>query len=155
MVRALSDNNDSTAGEVHFTPRRATQMLPLVRRIVADILRLNQSITLQREQIKGIDHLPETISQADYQEELRDIRASLEADEQRLESCLNELNALGIEPHQPLDGTIDFPAVMNRRRVWLCWHPDDERVEHWHESGQSADQRKKIESHSFGHESVN
>lgn len=155
MVRAIRDKNDPAAGDSPFTPRRATEMLPLVRRIAADMLRLSESITAQREQIKGIDNLPETIEHADYQEELRDIRTSLTADEERLQACLGELASLGIEAHHPIDGSIDFPAVINRREVCLCWHPDDETVNHWHEQGESSQSRQKVERHSFGHESLN
>ena len=155
MVRAIRDNNDSTAGAVHFTPSSATIMLPLVRRIVADLIRLNEAIESQKEQLKGIDRLPETIERTDYQEELRDIRASLSDDQKRLQVCLGELAALGLEPHLPIDGGVDFPAMLNRRRVRLCWHPDDERVDHWHEPGQSSDSRQKVDPQSFGQESLN
>jgi len=157
MVRAISDNNnDSTAGQrAAFTPCSATNMLPLIRRIVADMLQLSRSIDAQREQLRGIDKLPETIDQADYREELSDIRGSLVDDERRLEVCFNELTALGLEVHQPFDGSIDFPAVHNRRRVRLGWHPEDERVEHWHEVGKSVQERQKIDPSKFGVESLN
>ena len=93
MVRAIRDNNnDSTSGrDTGFTPRSATNMLPLVRRIVDDILRLSRSIDAQREQLRGIDRLTETMDQPDYREELSDIRASLADDEQRLRGCFGEL----------------------------------------------------------------
>jgi hypothetical protein len=156
MVRAISDNNDSTARrEAKFTPSAATETLPLVRRIVADLMRLNQSIAAQREQLRGVDNLDETIEHADYQEELRDIRASLSDDEQRFQQCLGELTALGIEPHFPIDGSVDFPAVVNRREVRLCWHPDDDQVSHWHEPGQTPEQRKPVDAKAFGLESLN
>ena len=157
MVRAVSDkNNDPKVGiRTEFTPIAATKMLPLVRRIVADIIQLSHSIDVQREQLRGIDALPETIDQPDYREELSDIRGSLADDEQRLEACNSELLALGLQAHVPFDGSVDFPAVMNRRSVRLCWQPEDDSVEHWHEVGQSKDQRKKIDAQKFGVESLN
>ena len=122
MVRAISDNNDPTAGhDSAFTPCSATKMLPLVRRIVADIVQLSGSIDAQRAQLSEIDKLAETIDQPNYREELSDIRGSLASDELRLEVCFSELAALGLEAHQPFDGSIDFPAILNRRRVHLCW----------------------------------
>ena len=157
MVRAISDkNNDSTVGtRSEFTPTAATKMLPLVRLIVQDMVRLSHSIEAQREQLGEIDRLPQTIEQPDYQEELIDIRGSLADDEQRLDACLNELSALGLEVHFPVDGSVDFPAVLNRRPVRLCWHPQDESVEYWHEVGQSKEERKKIDPTKFGVESLN
>jgi hypothetical protein len=155
MVRAISDSNNDSTLRTAFTPRSATNMLPLVRRIVADMLQLSRTIDAQREQLRGIDKLPETIDQPDYREELSDIRGSLVDDERRLEVCFSELTALGLEVHQPFDGSIDFPAVLNRRRVQLCWHPEDERVEHWHEVGKSVQERQKIDPSKFGLESLN
>lgn len=157
MVRAISDkNNGPTAGTpTEFTPSAATQMLPLVRRIVDDMIRLSRSIAAQREQLRVIDELPETIDQPDYREELSDIRGSLADDEQRLANCLSELSALGLAAHLPFDGSVDFPAVVNRRRVQLCWQPDDSQVEYWHEIGQSKQERKKIDPKKFGVESLN
>lgn len=157
MVRAIREENDSKpgGGEALFTPSRATEMLPLVKSIVADMVRLNDSIAAGREQLKGIDQLPETIEHVDYQEELSDIRASVAADEERLQECLSELAALGIAAHIPIDGTIDFPAVMNRRQVCLCWHPDDAQVCFWHEKGESPKDRRPVDAAAFGVESLN
>lgn len=130
-------------------------MLPLVRRIVEDMIQLSDSIGAQREQLREIDNLPETIDQPNYQEELTDIRGSLAEDEQRLEDCRSELTALGLETHHPFDGSIDFPAFLNRRQVRLCWHPDDKQVEYWHEIGKSVTERQKIDSSKFGQGSLN
>jgi hypothetical protein len=151
MVRAISNNNDSTPGvRSAFTPISATKMLPLVRQIATDMAHLTHSIAAQREQIREIDRLPETMNHVHYQEELSDIRGSLAEDEKRLDECRRELLSLGLETHVPFDGAVDFPTVLNRRRVQLCWLPDDERVEYWHEVGQSGHDRKKTGSLDFG-----
>lgn len=156
MVRAIGKKDDSTARtRSEFTPRTATKMLPLVKQIVRDIDRLTKSIAGQREQLRVIDQLPETIEHRDYSEEISDIRLSLVVEEKRLIQCLAELTALGLKPHTPFDGTVDFPAVINRRRVELCWHQEDERVEYWHEIGQTKADRKKIDPNKFGSESLN
>lgn len=157
MVRAISDKNDDSTVRVQseFTPNAATKMLPLVRRIVADIMQLSHSIEVQRERLRGIDALPETSEQPEYRDELTDIRGSLANDEQRLEACYGELASLGLEAHVPFDGSVDFPAIMNRRHVRLCWQPEDEQVEHWHEIGQTKDQRQKIGTQQFDVESLN
>lgn len=158
MVRAISDNsnNDSRSGlRTSFTPRDATEMLPLVRRIVEDILMLQQAISVQLQQLKTIDSLPETIEHSDYREEVSDIRTSLSQDQERLDACVCELNSLGVELHDPFEGSVDFPAEWNRRKIRLCWHPDDEAVSYFHELGEDATKRKKIDPHWFGAESLN
>ena len=155
MVRAIGRDNDSTLeSEKQFTPGRATKMLPLIRRIVADMVAINQSIQRQKEQLEGIDALPSTIEHSNYQEELRDIRSSLADDEARLQECVSELASLGVTPHLPIDGSVDFPATLNRRAVSLCWHPDDDAVRFWHEvggEGSDASQiRQRVEGQKFG-----
>ena len=67
MVRAISDNNDSIPKHSEFTPISATRTLPLVRRIVDDMMRLTESIETQREPLRVIDDLPETIDHYVYQ----------------------------------------------------------------------------------------
>ena len=130
-------------------------MLPLVRRIVGEMMALSRSIEAQREQMRVIDGFDGTIDQPNYREELSDIRGSLENDERRMDDCLNELSALGLEAHLPFDGSVDFPAVMNRRRIRLCWRPEDSRVEYWHEVGESTDKRQKIDSKIFDADLLN
>lgn len=147
MVRAIFDPDDSPETEpTRFSPVQATRTLPLVRRIVADMLRLQESMGTQQEQIREIDRMTHTIANATYEEELSDIRASLELDQARMDSFFAELSMLGVNAHEPFDGSIDFPAVMNRQPVYLCWRPEDECVEFWHQPGQPSEQRKKLDA---------
>lgn len=154
MVRAIPNNDSHPAGDSsvnhrrEFTASEATEMLPLVRRIVADMVEVSRSIESQREQLRGIDSIGETIEDPAYQEELSDVRSTLAEDEKRLAACMGELTALGLSAHLPIDGSVDFPAVLNRRSVCLCWRPGDDEVLYWHESDQPNDQpsgRRKID----------
>ena len=130
-------------------------MLPLFRRIVADLSTLQAAIEVQSQQLQGIDSLPSTMQHPDYQEEVSDIRASLAEEQIRLDACISELKSLGVELHQPFSGTVDFPAVWKRRPICLCWHPNDPEVMYFHELGQPASERQKLEPSSFGVESFN
>ena len=156
MVRAIRDDNGMPAdqGEL-FTPEAATAMLPLVRRIVKELTTLFESIEARRRQVRGVLQLDETSSHPDYLDELNDIHSTIADEEARLEGCLQELASLGVEPHRPFNGFVDFPATLNRRRVRLCWHPDDESVSHWHELGEMAENRKRIDSQTFGTQTLN
>ena len=120
-------------------------MLPLIRQIVADLVALDHVIRSQQEQLRGIEKIEPIEDHADYADELADMRESLEADRQRFSRCLEELDALGVEPHRPIDGSIDFPAILYRRQVRLCWCPGDAVVGHWHEVGQSSQQRQPLD----------
>ncbi|MEM8670242.1 MAG: DUF2203 domain-containing protein [Planctomycetota bacterium] len=155
MVRAVSDNNANPEQRAYFTPASATQMLPLVRRIVRDILRLQNQIDQQAKQLEGVDQLPETIQQADYVDEVSDIRSSLAEDRKELDECIEELNSLGVELQQPLTGAVAFPSEWNRKPIRLCWRPDEEKVMYFHEPGQTMEDRQKIDPQWFSAESFN
>ncbi len=142
MVRALDNGNDSAfrAGP-EYTPDMATETLPLVRKIVRDMIALNKDIQAQREQLSFLDERESNMQDESYREEVRDIRRTLEDNEASLSACVNELNSLGIRPHQPFDGNIDFPAKRSRREIVLCWNPADESVCHWHEVDDTSGRR--------------
>lgn len=129
-------------------------MLPLIRSIARDLVRLNRTIEVQREQLRGIEHIEEMNHHSDYVEELLEIRRSLADDELRLQACLGELAKLGVEPHIPIDGSVDFPAALNRRTIRLCWHVDDDEVNHWHEVGQPPEARQRLEPSHLSTESL-
>lgn len=145
MVRAISNNSGSspTCDRV-FTRLEATATLPLVSRIVSDLMSLNQSILTQRTQIREIDRMTGTIPIAEYRDELGDMRSTLHADEARFEKCLAELLSIGVVPHQPIDGGVDFPGVLNRRSVRFCWIPGEDKVDFWHESDEPCSNRQPI-----------
>ena len=148
MVHAIENSDEHLPKKVGepFTVETATRMLPLISRIVADMENLHRTVQRQRERLNVIDQLPDTIDQPDYQEELADIRESMVTEEERFQACIRELNALGVEPHLPFDGTVAFPAVIHRRAVCLCWHPSDNGVEYWHEMGQDPSLRKRLDA---------
>jgi len=137
-----------------FTPLKANCMLPLVRRIAADLVLLHHSIEAQRTQLQGLAEVEEIADQANYADELRDIRSTLADEERRFRACLAELAALGVEPHVPIDGGVDFPATMNRRTVRLCWVPEELEVAHWHDVGQPREMRRRLDPRAFPTESI-
>ena len=90
-----------------FTQREAESALPLVRRIVADIL--------------------ETADKIRQLEENDDERPSLEAE---LEENLHELEAMGcyFKDWNFSIGLVDFPAMIDGETVFLCWRSDEKRA---------------------------
>lgn len=157
MVGAVRDENNGNPSDsdVQVTPERATAMLPLVRQIVAELTRLNESIENQRLQVNAVTQWHETSDMPAYKEELNDIHSTIAEEEARFHECLQELNSLGVSPHFPIDGTVDFPTSLNRRRVHLCWSPGDEAVTHWHEVGEGPGDRKRIDRQTFGVQNMN
>ena len=114
-----------------FTADQATKTLPLVSRIVRDIVRLYAK---WRERVAELE-----LAAATSRAEEPDPRlAELERDTQNLaaeiEACIREIQELGAEYKTPLDaGLVDFPAELDGRPIYLCWRLGEASVDHWHE----------------------
>lgn len=146
MVRAIGNRRElGESASPIYTPEKATQTLPLVRRVVKDLLSLQKTIEQQRVQLAGIEHLSGSVDHIEDHDELNDVRASLSIDQTRWNECVNELKSLGIETEEPFTGHIDFPAMLGRRPIRLCWNPKDETVSHWHEVDEEEGDRRFIE----------
>ena len=97
-----------------FTPAQANLTLPLVKRVVADILERGAEL---RELAKR-------------QEAATEIRQR----ERGLRKLLAELQRIGCYYKDwGFDkGLVDFPARIGERDVYLCWSTDEERVTWFH-----------------------
>ncbi|MCC9607645.1 DUF2203 domain-containing protein [Blastopirellula sp. JC732] len=117
-----------------FTVAQANAMLPLVSAIVADIVELSRDVISRRERIVDLerranyDNAPRV-----YAEELRLVKDELQSDSERLQSYVEELRDLGVEPKSGPEGLVDFPAVINGKSVYLCWKLGEPTVSHWHD----------------------
>ena len=113
-----------------FTPQEADQTLPLVRKIVADILSLGH-------QIRGLSASIGTNAQDDpVVIKLMD----------QLEELFEELEALGCsyKDWNFSVGLVDFPCVIDGREVYLCWRSDEESLKFYHEADSGYAGRKPI-----------
>ncbi|MEP6690404.1 MAG: DUF2203 domain-containing protein [Gemmatimonadaceae bacterium] len=112
-----------------FTVDEANATLPLVRRIVQDIV----TQYARWEDAAGALELAGAAADASDPQrvvflERTALRLAAEVDALR-----RELTELGIVLKDERIGLIDFPAVMGGRLVWLCWHLGEPAVEFWHE----------------------
>lgn len=116
-----------------FTPAEANATLPLVSAIVSDLVDLSRDLSERKQRLslllggKGGDRNDL------YHEELVDVQKEMEKDILRLREYVDELRALGVEPKSGPEGLVDFPALLNGRRVYLCWKLGEARVLFWHD----------------------
>ena len=112
-----------------FTVEQANRTLPLVGRIVEDIVR-----TYARWQGKVREHelMSATLRPGDDRDLVRVEREAqgLAAD---LDAFRAELAALGVEFKGYDLGLVDFPCEMGGRIVYLCWRLGEPSVQYWHE----------------------
>lgn len=120
-----------------FTVQSAERSLPLVKRVVADIVRDFGKLMELRDQ-------RHSLADATPTEATDRMRSDIERLADRLNSLQQELSEIGCELKDWALGLIDFPAIHAGRRVWLCWRPGEEKITHWHEWEEGFSGRRPI-----------
>ncbi len=116
-----------------FTPAEANATLPLVRAIVSDLVGLSRELTERRQRLSLLQGVKASNPRDPYHEELVQVQKDMEKDSLRLRDYVEELRALGVEPKSGTEGLVDFPALLNGRKVYLCWKLGESRVLFWHD----------------------
>ncbi len=113
-----------------FTVESANRTLPLVRRIVEDIVRQHR---LWREKILELDLIASTTKADDPRERAEQLEREAQALSREIDGYQHELEELGIELKDRRLGLVDFASEMNGRPVLLCWRLGEPEVQFWHE----------------------
>ena len=113
-----------------FTVEQATATLPLVRKIVEDIVQQHRR---WREAILELDLVASTARDDDPPDRAAVLKRKVQTLARELDSYQRELDDLGILLTDRRLGLIDFPSEMNGRRVLLCWRLGEPEVQYWHE----------------------
>lgn len=100
-----------------FTPEQANRTLPLVRRIVADLLSRGQ----QLDRLSNEKEQPDTLRQM---ERLNDEIRALAEELENIGCLFKDWNFQ--------TGLVDFPTEIDGEEVLLCWRSDEERIEWYH-----------------------
>lgn len=113
-----------------FTVEEANKTLPLVRRIVEDVVRQHR---VWRERILELD----LVASSTRADETRARALELETDAQNLareiDGYQRELDELGIQLKDRRIGLVDFPSEIGGKRVLLCWRLGEPEVQYWHD----------------------
>jgi hypothetical protein len=114
----------------HFTVEQANATLPLVRRIVSDLLALHPR---WRAAVAAFESEQAAVTASGETEAARLARLAAGQLAGEIETCLEELEQVGCVFKGFDAGLVDFPTLLDGREVYLCWQHDEPRVEHWHE----------------------
>ncbi len=131
-----------------YTVEEANASLPLVRAIVGDLVELSRDVIDRRHRLSLLRAGPGR--RDPYQEELAQVEDDLRKDAERLREYVDELRALGIEPTNGSEGLVDFPALVDGRKVFLCWKLGEPEVRYWHEPDAGYRQRHPLRLESAG-----
>lgn len=109
-----------------FTVAEANRTLPLISRIVSDIV--GQYARLQRLQARRrADSSPRDAAGAE------ECGPDESPAVQRLNDLIGELSRIGCRLKDVQAGLVDFPGRRNGRAILLCWKPNETRLSYWHE----------------------
>jgi len=114
-----------------FTAAEANRTLPLVSRIVRDIVEAHprwRGLVSQYE-VAALGAQPDR-GESDDQKRLR---AAIDEVASRIDGFVRELDEVGCHLKSYEDGTVDFYARHQDRLVFLCWRLDEPAVAYWHE----------------------
>ena len=112
-----------------FTVEQANATLPLVRRIVEDIV---TQYRIWNEKLNEIDLVAASGRAADAAIGER-LAQEAQAIARDIEGFRRELTALGIQMKDEATGLIDFPSRMGDRPILLCWRLGEPDVGFWHD----------------------
>ena len=129
--------------ERYFTVEEANKALPLVKRIVADIL---SDYDVWRDRMHhyelasagGSGEEGESAEQVALREEVDDVA-------HRINGYMEELAPVGCVFKGFDGGLVDFYAKRDGRDVFLCWKYGEATVEFWHELDDGFTGRQPLE----------
>jgi hypothetical protein len=114
----------------YFTPSEAKNTLPLVKKIVKDILDTTREMRLIAEDLNG---------EVEENPQLKKIAEDVNG-------FMSELEEFGcfFKDWNFTIGLVDFPAMMNGKEVMLCWKSDEDDIMYYHDNEEGFSGRKPI-----------
>ncbi len=123
-AKVFEDTAGTRPGKRIFTLEQANRTLPLVSRIVADVVSLY-------EQTAGLHERLAAEPAASCERER--IEAKIEDQEEAFDRLVNELDEVGCELKDARMGLVDFTGRHDGRDVCLCWRFGEDKIAFWHE----------------------
>lgn len=100
----------------------ANRALPLVRRVVSDIVTTREEATRLQSKLEAAAN-----------KEHKRVQAELDVAIDKLHTYLDELTEIGCELKDFQAGLVDFVGRHQGRDVYLCWKLGEERIAYFHE----------------------
>ena len=120
-----------------FSLEEANRTLPLVSRIIGDIVRVNGEVLEAYGRVRALTEEGRRVKAEEAEDELRELVHQAE------EHC-DELAEIGCVCKDPSVGLVDFPARIERRIVFLCWKTGEPEIRYWHEIEAGFTGRKPV-----------
>ena len=113
-----------------FTVDEANSTLPLVRRIVSDVVR---DYWRWQDKVREFEDIAATRKADEPNEDADRIEREAQQIARSIDGYLAEIRQIGVQMKGYDSGLVDFPSEMHGKKVLLCWQLGEESVQYWHE----------------------
>jgi hypothetical protein len=111
----------SLAGK-RFSLAEANRTLPLVRRVVGDIVKTHEQVTQMQAAVSAASAKDQPV-----------LQSRLDLAIEHLQAYVDELHEIGCDLKDYQMGLVDFIGRHQGRDVCLCWKFGEDSVAYWHE----------------------
>jgi hypothetical protein len=131
----------------YFTVEEANRTLPLVRRIVGDIMSTHANLLKRAEEYRVLKSGSEAnaVRRRELEQELRQLTDTVNA-------FVDELADIGAQFKGFDGGLVDFFSILDGRPVFLCWKMGEGSIEWYHELDAGYRGRQRLPAHLSQHE---
>jgi hypothetical protein len=130
----------------HFTLQEAQNLLPVMESLLRTSMEAKRQIEQIEEEFKRVNHT--VFLRGGMQLDIVALsRRRAESDKaiQRVKDAMAEIESIGAQVKDLDMGLIDFPCLVDGATVLLCWKMGEERIAHWHGTGEGFAGRKPID----------
>ena len=117
-------------GEVNLSLKTVQRMLPLVQRILDDILASQKAVLRLQPQEQSLDRQKRELTWPERQRRYQ-IKDEITLAETNLQDALGELRELGVVLLDTDQGRVGFPTLVNNRRAYFSWRAGEEGLHSW------------------------
>lgn len=126
-----------------FTVEDANRTLPLIRRIVSDVVR---DYWRWQEKVREFEEVAANRVVGEPNEDADRLEIEAQQLARDIEGYVAEVRELGVQMKGFDTGLVDFPGEIDGRPVLLCWQLGEESVQYWHEENAGFAGRRPLPS---------
>jgi len=135
--RASGAPRSAEIPEPAFTLEVARRMVPLVQRIIHDLLVAQKRVVSLRHEKRRLEQRRHLLAWPDRRRRYC-LEEELAEQLDNLHDALAELEVLGLVLFDRRTGRVGFPTHLHKRRGFFVWQPGDETVRYWRYAGDRA-----------------
>jgi hypothetical protein len=109
----------------------ASRRLPLVQRIVADVLACHRRLARLHPEKGRLDRRRRSLAWPERARRYQ-LEEEISGAEGHLREALAELDGLGVTLIDQATGQVGFPTMVNKRRAFFSWLPGEPALAYWH-----------------------